>query len=41
MPLAETGHGTLYYEVIDRVAPWEERRDPILFHHGIGASPGI
>ncbi len=41
MPLAETQHGALYYEVIDRVAPWEEKRDPILFHHGIGASAGI
>ena len=33
--------GSLYYEVIDRVAPWEQKRDPILFHHGIGASAGI
>jgi pimeloyl-ACP methyl ester carboxylesterase len=41
MPLAETQHGALYYEVIDRVAPWEQKRDPILFHHGIGASAGI
>lgn len=41
MPLAQTEHGALYYEVIDRVVPWEKRRDPILFHHGIGASAGI
>jgi pimeloyl-ACP methyl ester carboxylesterase len=41
MPLASTAHGALYHEVIDRVAPWEQRRDPILFHHGIGASSGI
>lgn len=41
MPHIETAHGALYYEVIDRVVPWEQRRDPILFHHGIGASAGI
>src|SRR6185437_3372286 len=41
MPLAETQHGALHYEVIDRVVPWEGKRDPILFHHGIGASAGI
>jgi pimeloyl-ACP methyl ester carboxylesterase len=41
MPYTETAHGALYYEVIDRVAPWERKRDPILFHHGIGASAGI
>src|ERR1700749_672895 len=41
MPLASTSDGALYYEVIDRVAPWEQKRDPILFHHGIGASAGI
>lgn len=41
MPLAPTAHGALYFEVIDRVLPWEERRLPILFHHGIGASSAI
>lgn len=41
MPLAPTQHGSLYYDVIDRVAPWEQKRDPILFHHGIGASSDI
>jgi pimeloyl-ACP methyl ester carboxylesterase len=41
MALVKTAQGSLYYEVIDRVAPWEQQRDPILFHHGIGASAGI
>ncbi|HEV8016500.1 MAG TPA: alpha/beta hydrolase [Stellaceae bacterium] len=41
MPFAKTEHGALYFEMIDRVAPWEAPRDPILFHHGIGASAGI
>ncbi|HEY3917304.1 MAG TPA: alpha/beta hydrolase [Stellaceae bacterium] len=41
MPLASTTHGALHFEVIDRVAPGETARDPILFHHGIGASAGI
>lgn len=41
MPHAQTAHGALYYEVIDRVAPETTPRDPILFHHGIGAWTGI
>ena len=41
MPDAGTAHGTLHYEVVDHVAPWREKRLPILFHHGIGASAGI
>ena len=41
MPLAATPHGTLHYDVVDLVAPWQQRRLPILFHHGIGASAGI
>lgn len=41
MPFAPAPHGALYYEVIDRVAPDQGARDPILFHHGIGASPAI
>ena len=41
MPHVETTHGALYYEVIDRVASSQQRREPILFHHGIGASAGI
>ena len=38
MPLAETAHGALHYDIVDRVAPWQSESDPILFHHGIGAS---
>ena len=41
MPLAATPHGTLHYDVVDLVAPWQRPRLPILFHHGIGASAGI
>ena len=41
MPLAATSHGTLAYDVVDLVAPWQGQRLPILFHHGIGASAGI
>lgn len=41
MPLAATPHGTLHYDVVDHVAPWQPERLPILFHHGIGASAGI
>jgi len=41
MPLATTKHGTLHYDVIDGVAAWCERREAILFHHGIGASAEI
>ncbi len=41
MPLATTTHGSLHYEVIDKVAPWNGGRQPILFHHGIGASADI
>ena len=41
MPLADTAHGTLHYDVVDQVAPWRTERLPILFHHGIGASAGI
>ncbi len=36
MALADTRHGSLHYKVIDHVAPWNERRETILFHHGIG-----
>lgn len=32
--------GRIHYEVVDLVAPWE-RAETIIFHHGIGASPGI
>ena len=41
MPLATTKQGSLHYEIVDQVAPWREPREPILFHHGIGASAGI
>jgi len=41
MPLATTNHGTLHYDVVDGVAAWRERREAILFHHGIGASAEI
>ena len=41
MPLTATPHGTLHYDVVDLVAPWQRPRLPILFHHGIGASAGI
>ena len=41
MPLATSNHGTLHYDVVDLVAPWQRSRLPILFHHGIGASAGI
>jgi pimeloyl-ACP methyl ester carboxylesterase len=41
MPLATTTHGTLHYDVVDQVAPWQRGGDAIVFHHGIGASAGI
>jgi pimeloyl-ACP methyl ester carboxylesterase len=39
--LAATPHGSLHYDIADHVAPWQEARAPILFHHGIGASAAI
>ena len=41
MLLARTLHGDLHYEVVDHVAPWIAPRETILFHHGIGGSPGM
>ncbi len=41
MPLATTTHGTLHYDALDEVAPWQRDRGAILFHHGIGGSAGI
>jgi len=41
MPLADTAQGTLHYDVVDQIVPWRQKRLPILFHHGIGASAGI
>ncbi len=38
MPFADTAHGSLHYEIVDRVAPWRDTRETILFHHGIGGS---
>lgn len=41
MPYAKTRSGSLHYEVIDHVAPWHAPGGTVLFHHGIGAAPGI
>ncbi len=41
MAYAESVGGKLHYEEIDLVAPWEKKRETIVFHHGIGASAGI
>lgn len=41
MPLVETPHGALHYEIVDQVAPWHTDRETILFHHGIGGCPGL
>jgi pimeloyl-ACP methyl ester carboxylesterase len=41
MPYAVTPAGKIHYEVIDQVAPWTRTSETIIFHHGIGASPGI
>lgn len=41
MPYVDCAGGQLYYEIFDHVAPWETRRETIIFHHGIGAHPGI
>ncbi|SEO02857.1 Pimeloyl-ACP methyl ester carboxylesterase [Rhodospirillales bacterium URHD0017] len=41
MPLATTRQGGLHYEAIDQVTSGRAPREPILFHHGIGASAGI
>lgn len=41
MPYADTAHGSLYYEVADVVAPWQQPVETIIFHHGIGADPGV
>jgi pimeloyl-ACP methyl ester carboxylesterase len=38
VPLVKTAHGMLRYDIVDQVAPWQTGSDPILFHHGIGAS---
>jgi pimeloyl-ACP methyl ester carboxylesterase len=41
MPLANTAHGALHYEIVDHVAPWNGAAQTILFHHGIGGSAGL
>ena len=41
MPYADTGRGSLYYDVVNVVAPWQQPVETIVFHHGIGADPGI
>jgi pimeloyl-ACP methyl ester carboxylesterase len=45
MPLAATSNGSLYYEIVDHVAPWVADGDAgpetIVFHHGIGGSLGL
>lgn len=41
MSLASTRHGSLHYEIVDRVAPWRAPHPAILFHHGIGASADL
>ncbi len=41
MAYVESTGGKLHYEEIDLVAPWEAKRETIVFHHGIGASAGI
>src|SRR5207237_931201 len=41
MSLVKTKHGSLYYGVVDQVAPCKRKHEAILFHHGIGSSAGI
>ena len=41
MALAQTAHGALHYEILDRSSPWQKAGLPILFHHGIGSSAAL
>ena len=41
MSLAQTAHGALHYETLDRTSPWQKAGLPILFHHGIGSSAAL
>ncbi len=41
MPFVTRNNRRLYYDVIERTAPWRESQPPILFHHGVGAASGI
>ena len=37
MKFVISGAHRLHYDVLDMVAPWHNRRPPILFHHGVGS----
>jgi len=41
MAFAATERGALHYELVDQVVGWEEPRDAIVFHHGIGSSSAL
>jgi pimeloyl-ACP methyl ester carboxylesterase len=41
MAFADTGKGTLHYDLIDQVVGWERAPDAIVFHHGIGADGAL
>jgi len=41
MPLAQTAHGALHYEMLDQPSTWHKSGLPILFHHGIGSSAAL
>ena len=41
MPLAQTMHGALHYDIVDQTTPWQKPRDAIVFHHGIGSSAAL
>jgi pimeloyl-ACP methyl ester carboxylesterase len=41
MPYVTSQGDKLHYETVDLVAPWQAARETIVFHHGIGADPGI
>jgi 3-oxoadipate enol-lactonase len=41
VPFAQTAHGALHYDVVDQTLPGKRRGDPVLFHHGIGASADL
>lgn len=37
----ETTSGPIYFEAIDLTAPWVERPETVLFHHGVGTTADI
>lgn len=41
MPMLDRPAGALYYEVCDIVPPWQERRETILFLHGLAIDSDI